>query len=715
MMRTALKLVVQQFSVLKGGLVSITAFLSAGDELPLPNKPVGFYANEKPIGTETTDTRGEATVVWDTSRVTAGNYVITASYAGDEESEGSSNTVQITVQEQVMPEQITGAVVGVPVNPPAKERDALVQLVSNTEHCIDNCRTVYHICPGGNGAESFDLAFKDRSGKAAGALHGSARPLLPVLRGSSFHARELQMDYRADVPVEVPVYEPCQRSVTRISNETGEEETVLQEASCQAGTRTVFVSGTVWEPFIPNKINGVPGCFDLRIKGKIDWDDWVDNVISFAGYTYDEYAAWVGDVIVHTVTEDFNGTGTNVTNASDQLAAFTPDSITEDFTRADQYQWGNNWTNGSSNLAVFTNPRWNITNNRGYAEGANIENPSFSKHVGARQTFDFQADFFVEQGDSSGMAVGIGFGSNIRCGITDQPFVCYKLNYVKSVNELRLLDKSKVDQTVIATAPLNVDLSAGVHRLRFRFNGSQLFGKLWNASAPEPVQWMVNGSVQAPEASDHLLNLETDPGPRPNITFYWDNVRQIAGGNQSAQWTYASQAIDTGTNNRSLRINVSANNASAFTFEARVAGSSAALENASFFAFSHNTDLAQQGQFVQYRLNASQGSAVVYEVNISRASLRYPSNITEDTGNDAQIDFRFPGTLDNTNSPQLVDLNATAINAFLATCAADENDVCTVPLNFTANSPPESQTVSLRLPRAANVTISRLNITGIGS
>ncbi|HLD73180.1 MAG TPA: CARDB domain-containing protein [Candidatus Nanoarchaeia archaeon] len=64
----------------------------------------------------------------------------------------------------------------------------------------------------------------------------------------------------------------------------------------------------------------------------------------------------------------------------------------------------------------------------------------------------------------------------------------------------------------------------------------------------------------------------------------------------------------------------------------------------------------------------------------------YPTSIDEDTGNDGTIDYQYAGTLDESNSPQEVDLNITAINDYLAICTPDQNNNCLVPLNFTTSS-----------------------------
>jgi uncharacterized protein YaiE (UPF0345 family) len=711
---TFIQLLVDQLSVIKGELVSITALLTGDNDEPLANKPVDFYADDQPIGTDTTDAEGSAEIVWDTSETVAGNFVIKAQYAGDGETDPSSSQIQITIEER-SPNLITGAPI---VEEEEEVRDALVKLVSNTYQCVDDCETIYQICPYGNDAETFDLEFKDRDRKATKGLKEVSKEINQEVRGKNFHARNLKLQYRELEEVEVPVYESCEQPFIRVNNDTGLEETAFKDGFCQVGTNIEYhvKENTDWEKFTPGKINQVESCFNLRVKGKIRLGDWVDNVISFAGYTYDEFAEWDGDVIVHTLTEDFNGTGTNVTNASDQLAAFAEDLTIEDFNRPNQHQWGNNWTNGSSNGDRFQNPIWNITNNSAYASGAAEENPAFGKHIGGRDTFDFTVDLTLLDPGGGDMTIGIAFGNLTRCVFNSSflSYPCYKLDFIKGQDLLRLHERSN---GVAKTANVNLTLDGVTSRYRFHFNGSSMFGKIWHSNDTEPVDWQIehNVTVSKYHESWHILNLESDPGGSTNVTYYWDDIIDLLGGNKSAQWTYTSQKVDTGVSNLSLRINFTTSNTSSLTSEARIAFSESELDSAEFFSFSHNVDLTEQGQWIQYRFNSSHDKTTISDVTMSRSAGAYPYNITEDTGSDEQIDFNFSSTLTESNSPQLVDLNASAINTFLSTCTPDDNNICLVPLNFTANDPPESQVVFISLPLGANVTVSQLNISGFSS
>lgn len=61
---------------------------------------------------------------------------------------------------------------------------------------------------------------------------------------------------------------------------------------------------------------------------------------------------------------------------------------------------------------------------------------------------------------------------------------------------------------------------------------------------------------------------------------------------------------------------------------------------------------------------------------------KFPENVTVDTGNDTHRDVELLGELNNSNSPVAVDLNASAVQAYLAACVPDASRICDVPLTF---------------------------------
>jgi len=99
-------------------------------------------------------------------------------------------------------------------------------------------------------------------------------------------------------------------------------------------------------------------------------------------------------------------------------------------------------------------------------------------------------------------------------------------------------------------------------------------------------------------------------------------------------------------------------------------------------------------------------------LQIEVAAAKYPYDIEEDTGNDGSVDYSFVNELNEDNSPQLADLNITAIMNYLAICSFDIFGLCNLPLNFSVVG--ESQNIYVTLPEGANVTKAELNISGFG-
>lgn len=495
----------------------------------------------------------------------------------------------------------------------AHDRDDYLKLVYNTDHCISNCQTVYKICPYDKDDRGFDLDFKDEDrGEYDG--YDANKKFKKELKGDSFHLKDLEMEYKAQIETEVPVYGTCEISEERVNNETGRLEGVTNEVHCQKGTTTVLEEGREWKTFTPEKIKQVPenGCFDLKISGKIGWGDYVDNVVSFGGYRYDEYAAWVGDVQVHTLTADFSGSGTNVTNASDKLALVAGsggDTLIDAFTYADGNLPGNgNWSQvAARNQITIQDNKFHLDNDF-YAE----------KHIGDKPNFDYM---FTFQGNTT-------FNNMIACVRSkEDDNLCWHTNGVdafllevnQDLSQLRIgLGGNRNVNNTAFTWTTGVNYS-----VRYQFNDSssgELRLKAWDNKTAEPGSWGVEyAPTQAQNEANkgHFMQfLSIAPGGT-NVGF-GDNLIEKSAVVPYVQGYYVSQKVDTGNENETLRINVSTNNVSAMKYEARVATNDTNLDSANWFAFSHDTDFSTRGRWVQYRMNFTHDLAEVYELNLSR-------------------------------------------------------------------------------------------------
>lgn len=605
-LKTLMQLIVDKLTVITGELVNIRAILTYENKSPVAHKAVDFTANNAFIGTKTTDEQGTAELVWNTSPFGAGTYAVTARYAGDETTQSSSAAADVVVRDVVNQTlNLTVAVNASNVTAPvvAATRNDYIKLISNTQHCIDNCMTVYQVCRYDADESSFDLDFKDKKGKKNKGLD-TAKNIKRELAGEGFNLRDVDFEWKKPVAVEVPRYEACTKSYMRISNETGQEEEVFYETACRVGTTTEWHAGSIWEKFTPGKMKNVGVCFELKVTGKINWGDYVDNVVSFAGYSYDEYAEWNGDVLQHTLTADFAGNGTNVTNAGDKLAAITDGggaTLIDDFDRADQAGLGGGWTLPAGSF--------NLSGNTAITDIDGTDDKAILSANGARNSFNYTVDF--QAGTKSPMVHDACYfypDAANSAAISDSNVIRIGLN----TNTISMGGSNSTSFIFAAGQNYTLDIAYNTT------NDGEL--KLWiyPNTTSQPASPTVTRKVDA--------NDNTFIGFGNNVADYssvciWDNFINQSTPTPStsrAQWTYTSQKVDTGIENETIRINVSTNNASALKYEARVSNTSTSLDSASFFAFSHDTELSQLGRWVQYRLNASHQNAEVYELNITR-------------------------------------------------------------------------------------------------
>ncbi len=175
-----------------------------------------------------------------------------------------------------------------------------VQLIENTDQCF-SCYTIYNICNPTEQAiaidslDGFNIKLYDKNGDRYSGLDESG-DIVTNIEGASFDVENLELTYKAieDYSVDVPDYVDCQRNYTFLSNETGKEETVVYDSKCLSGYHQEPRQRTVWDDFNSiTKASLQPGeCVEVKLSGNIGWRQAVDNVVSFAGQEFREYAWW---------------------------------------------------------------------------------------------------------------------------------------------------------------------------------------------------------------------------------------------------------------------------------------------------------------------------------------------------------------------------------------------------------------------------------------
>lgn len=104
-LKTVMELVMDTFSVIRGQILELTAFLSYEDGTPAVDKEVTFFAGDEKIGSDLTDEAGKAQFSWDTTPFGPNVYVISAEY------DGVSDGKNVVIAEVLPTEMLTAAVV----------------------------------------------------------------------------------------------------------------------------------------------------------------------------------------------------------------------------------------------------------------------------------------------------------------------------------------------------------------------------------------------------------------------------------------------------------------------------------------------------------------------------------------------------------------------------------------------------------------------------
>ena len=113
-MGVIVELILEKLSVIRGQIVELTAYLSYGNETPIPEKEVTFYVGDEKLGSDLTDETGKAQFFWNTSPFGPNVYAISVEYAD------ASDGKNVVIKEQIPTNEsmLTAAVVVEPVVEP---------------------------------------------------------------------------------------------------------------------------------------------------------------------------------------------------------------------------------------------------------------------------------------------------------------------------------------------------------------------------------------------------------------------------------------------------------------------------------------------------------------------------------------------------------------------------------------------------------------------
>jgi len=122
------------------------------------------------------------------------------------------------------------------------------------------------------------------------------------------------------------------------------------------------------------------------------------------------------------------------------------------------------------------------------------------------------------------------------------------------------------------------------------------------------------------------------------------------------------------------------------------------------------SDYINQSSF-KTRFYAPSSSVEYYEsrITIVGNTLYNPTSVSMDTGSDEVTDWPMAGELNSTNSPQTVDLNITAIQAYLDNCTTD---LCDVPLEISSDSAGIVELDGLSIEYYSSTTLTSLHSGG---
>jgi hypothetical protein len=232
------------------------------------------------------------------------------------------------------------------------QTDNYVTLLENTDQCFD-CHTTYQICNPSekslslDSKDMFDLKFYDKKGESYNGIDENG-DLISSTKGINLDLENVQLKYKVteDYTVDVADYVDCQVTTpySTMDNDTGEiidSGSTVADTTCFNGYHTESRQRDVWQDFNPKaKPELASGeCIIIEVSGNIRNNQMVDNVLTYNGHEYKEYAAWYAN---WAYKRPFNITN----NYSDDLIGY-PTSISVDTTGA--------WFGNCSSIRIIYN------------------------------------------------------------------------------------------------------------------------------------------------------------------------------------------------------------------------------------------------------------------------------------------------------------------------------------------------------------------------
>jgi hypothetical protein len=202
----------------------------------------------------------------------------------------------------------------------AASKSDFVEMIENTDYCFD-CYTIYKITKADDKPiTKLEINYYDKEKK--------------FLEKNTLDQKEKKLTFSFEkyetYSEEVPVYEPCVKEI--FDNDDNKSELIFNETGCFVKNDFIekqrpFYQEISTEDFMTIYNDAKPEkFFYIKVSGKLNLGDAIDNVLSLGDYVYDEYAWWNasggsryydGNYTVHVFTSNgtfiWNGSNSNIT------------------------------------------------------------------------------------------------------------------------------------------------------------------------------------------------------------------------------------------------------------------------------------------------------------------------------------------------------------------------------------------------------------------
>lgn len=145
-LQTALTLILDKLSVLRGEIIDLSANLFYENNTPVPGETIHFYAGSEQIASRVTDESGLANFVWNTSPFAPGVYLVTADYSGSGNLRASLDGEEVTITAPLQePQNSSLQVISLTTAAVISERIQTLEectetLVEEEQHIIGTCQ-----------------------------------------------------------------------------------------------------------------------------------------------------------------------------------------------------------------------------------------------------------------------------------------------------------------------------------------------------------------------------------------------------------------------------------------------------------------------------------------------------------------------------------------------------------------------------------------------